>query len=111
MWLYDRNQNYSDNHVKGWYTLYKQLAAACKSEGFFWGEAFGDGDSDHFEFHPNWKQGANGSYLLEVKEWAEQAALSAPGLAALPNGQAGPVQEPSSSVWMPFFWWAAGAGG
>ncbi len=111
VWLYDRKQRYIDNHVKGWYAQYKRLAAALAPHDFFWGEAFGDGDSDHFEFHPNWKQGANGTFLLRVKDWAEQAAMSLPEAATMPGGRAGPVPEPNSSVWMPFFWWAAGAGG
>jgi hypothetical protein len=110
VWLYDRDHSYIDNHVKGWYKQYKRLAGAAIAEGFVWGEAFGDGDSDHFEFHPNWEKGANGSFLLAVKVWAEQAALALPG-ATLPAGQAGPPREPDSSAWMPFFWWAAGAGG
>ena len=111
VWLYDRKQSYIDNHVKGWYTQYKHLAKALTAEGFFWGEGFGDGDSDHFEFHPNWKKGADGAFLLQVKNWAEGAALSMPGAASLPNGQAGPPREPSPDAWMPFYWWAAGAGG
>jgi hypothetical protein len=111
VWLYDQKQNYIDNHVKGWYAQYKRLAEAAKTEQFFWGEAFGDGDSDHFEFHPNWRQGADGAFLLEVKQWAEQAAISQPGAGALPGGKVGPPPGPKASDWIPFFWWAAGAGG
>jgi hypothetical protein len=109
VWLYDRKGKYIDNHVKGWYTQYKLLAKA--SSGFVWGEGFGDGDADHFEFHPNWPQGANGDFLLQVKGWAQQAAVAVPGASTLPNNQVGPVPEPSATAWMPFFWWAAGAGG
>ena len=110
VWLYDRKHSYIDNHVKGWYKQYKRLAEAAIAEGFVWGEAFGDGDSDHFEFHSNWEEGANGTFLLNVKAWAELAALTLPG-AGLPAGQFGPPREPDPSVWMPFFWWAAGAAG
>jgi len=111
VWLYDRRERYIDNHVKGWYAEYKKLAKISQGKGFFWGEGFGDGDSDHFEFHPGWKKGADGTFLLKVKQWAEQAALSLPGASTLPNGASGPVPVPAPDVWMPFFWWAAGAGG
>jgi hypothetical protein len=109
VWLYDRKKRYIDNHVKGWYRLYKLMAGAAIAAGFIWGEGFGDGDSDHFEFHPSWKKGANGSFLLKVKAWALQAAPP-PGGGLLPNNEIGPVPEPSQDVWMPYFWWAAGAG-
>jgi len=109
VWLYDRHGNYIDNHVKGWYALYKALAKEANS--FVWGEGFGDGDADHFEFHPNWSQGADGHFLLKVKVWAEQAAVSGPGAGTLPDNQVGPVPEPKANAWMSFFWWAAGAGG
>jgi hypothetical protein len=109
VYLYDKNAKYIDNHVKGWYRLYKRLASAAS--GCVWGENFGDGDADHFEYHPNWIRGADGKLLGKVKEWAIKAALSIPGKGTLPNGQLGPVPEPDMSAWLPFFWWAAGAGG
>jgi len=109
VYLYDRKQRYIDNHVKGWYKQYKQLASAAIAEGFVWGESFDD--SDHFEFHPKWDDGANGSFLLEVKVWAEQAAMTLPDAPSLPKNQFGPPPEPGPSLWMPIFWWAAGACG
>jgi len=110
VYLYDARNKYIDNHVKGWYKQYKLLAKSAIAAGFVWGEGFGDGDADHFEYHPNWPQGAGGDFLLKAKAWAEQAAVSVPGADALPNGEIGPVPPPDSSEWMPFFWWAAGAG-
>jgi hypothetical protein len=109
VYLYDKNAKYIDNHVKGWYREYKRLASAAS--GCIWGENFGDGDADHFEYHPKWISGADGKLLHKVKEWAIEAALAVPGAGTLPNGQFGPVTEPDRSQWMPFFWWAAGAGG
>jgi hypothetical protein len=111
VYLYDQKEKYIDNHVKGWYKLYKLLSKPAIAAGFVWGEGFGDGDADHFEFHPKWPKGANGAFLLKVKGWAQQAALSAPGAGVLPNKVVGPVREPPPSAWMPYFWWAAGAGG
>jgi hypothetical protein len=109
VWLYDARGRYIDNHVRGWYRLYKQLAKV--SGEFVWGEGFGDGDADHFEYHPNWPAGASGAFLLKVKVWAEKAALSAPGAGAPPGGRVGPPPEPDPADWLPYFWWAAGAGG
>jgi hypothetical protein len=109
VWLYDRKGKYIDNHVKGWYRLYKLLAEAA--DGFVWGANFGDGDADHFEFHPKWPSGANGDFLLRVKAWAQQAAVSMPGAGVLPDHRVGAVPEPRVTTWMPFFWWAAGVGG
>lgn len=111
VWLFDRKGKYIDNHVKGWYSRYKALASAAKFAGFVWGESFGDGDADHFEFHPKWSNGASGSFLLQVKEWAQKAALLRPNASTLPNNTIGPVPEPDQASWMPYFWWAAGIEG
>jgi hypothetical protein len=109
VYLYDRYGRYIDNHVKGWYRLYKQLGKVAIRSGFVWGEGFGDGDADHFEYHPKWNGGAGGTFLGQVKDWAMQAAMSEPGAATLANGQIGPVTEPEMDKWLPYFWWAAGA--
>jgi hypothetical protein len=111
VWLYDSKVRYIDNHVKGWYKQYKLLAKSALGVGFVWGEGFGDGDADHFEFHPNWVQGANGDFLLQVKAWAQQAAVSLTGAGTLPNNVVSPVPTPSMAEWISFFWWAAGARG
>jgi hypothetical protein len=107
VWLYDGLGHVIDIHVKGWYGKFKALAGVASAKGFFWGEGFGDGDSDHFEFHPAWPKGADGSYLLKMRQWALQAAMSE----VEAGGFIGPVAEPAMDAWLPHFWWAAGAGG
>ncbi len=109
VWLYDSKGRYIDNHVKGWYKQYKQLASATTPEDLVWGEPFDD--ADHFEYHPNWESGVKGSQLLKIKAWAEQVAMTLPNAPSLLAGQIGPPPEPSPELWMPFFWWAVGAGG
>lgn len=93
VYLYDATGKYIDNHVKGWYKEYKKLAKYARANGFVWGESFGDGDADHFEFHPNWPGGAGGDFLTRTRDWALELA------------------EGGAGSWLDFFWWAAGAGG
>jgi hypothetical protein len=107
VYLYDRKGAYIDNHVRGWYKQYKLLASAAVD--LVWGAAFDD--ADHFEFHPNWGGGAKGKMLHGVKNWAEQAAMAISGASVLADGAIGPVPEPEPNAWLPYFWWAAGAGG
>jgi D-alanyl-D-alanine carboxypeptidase-like protein len=111
VYLFDRKGKYIDNKVKGWYKLYKILAEEAKREGFVWGENFGKGDADHFEYHPTWPRGANGKFLMKMKVWSEQTAAALPGASGLAPGAYGPPREPSPDDWMPFFWWAAGVEG
>jgi hypothetical protein len=95
VYLYDEKEKWivpgGQGATPGWYSEYQRLAAACSD--FVWGANFDD--ADHFEFHPAWKGGADGPFLLRVKKWAQNAAASGP----------------DANNWMPFFWWAAGAGG
>jgi hypothetical protein len=106
VYLYDSKGKQTDNHVKGWYKEYKLMATAASE--LVWGEGFGSGDADHWEYHPNWPKGADGSLLLKVKAWAIQAAQSNAGVP--PGGPVKHVPEPNADKWMPYFWWAAGAG-
>ncbi|HUO06862.1 MAG TPA: M15 family metallopeptidase [Phycisphaerae bacterium] len=94
--------------TKGWW--YKQAKAiAVAASDFVWGANFGKGDSDHLEYHPNWSGGAGAAFLREVKVWAEKAAGAADGKG---DGKTpGPPEEPAEEKWMPYLWWAAGAGG
>lgn len=117
VWLYDHKNRYIDNSVKGWYKLYKQLAKAASA--FLWGEPFDD--SDHFEYHPNWKKPAGGHHLVGVRNWAMKAAVANNKLvkydALAPEARAGGAQAQydfipeSDMLWLPYFWWAAGAKG
>lgn len=100
VYLYDAKGKVIDNHVKGWYKEFKKLAKFFTSNGFVWGANFGSGDSDHFEYHPNWPDGAGGDFLNKVRAWAMK-------LAAAENEKA----KQSTNIWLEFFWWAAGAGG
>lgn len=93
VWLYDSKGRQIEPPQKGWYGLYKRLAKAAPE--FFWGEPFDD--ADHFEYHPNWRDAAKGTFLISVRKWALQAADA--------NGKTG------DSGWLPYFWWAAGAQG
>lgn len=111
VYLYDSKNKKIDYLVKGWHKQYKHLAKSAIAAGFVWGESFKD--ANHFEFHPNWRRGLDGPFLLRVKAWAQQAAISRLGASTLANGEIGPVPSPSlsESEWMPFLWWAAGTGG
>ncbi len=122
VYLYDAKGRYIDNKVKGWYKLYKRLAKFMIAAGFVWGESFGSGDSDHFEYHPNWSGGAGGALLTKVKAWAIETASPPPAAAPSPAGdpskaagKAAPTsaarKDPPLERWLPYFWWAAGAGG
>jgi hypothetical protein len=117
VWLYDRKNQYIDNHTKGWYKLYKVLAAACSA--LLWGEPFDD--ADHFEYHPKWLKPAKGKSLVKLRDWAIQAAVSNAKLvkydALAPEAVRGGNQRQNDFIaesdvdWMPYFWWAAGARG
>lgn len=99
VWLYDRKANPILNNTghKGWYQESKKLAAYLTSQGMEWGERIND--TVHFEYHPSWPGLAGGKRLKGTHSWAE-------GLAST----AGDASE-TSVDWMPYFWWAAGAGG
>jgi hypothetical protein len=106
IWLYDAGGHYISNKVKGWYKLYKRMNKAAKD--FVWGEPFND--ADHWEYHPKWSGPATGKFLLSVKEWAMKAVSSA--AAPAPAGKPGAAtSEPELARWLPYVWWAAGAGG
>ena len=117
VWLYDKKRRYIDTHVKGWYGQYKKLAKAASV--FLWGEPFDD--SDHFEYHPNWKKPAGGDLLKKVRDWAMRAAL-ANGQTVQYDALATEARRGRSDaqydfipendiLWLPYFWWAAGAKG
>jgi hypothetical protein len=98
----------SDWSGKGWFKIFRKFEKIMKKQNLVSGEPFND--AGHFEYHPNWSGGAKGAHLKKVKKWAIDVAT-----AAAPEKPAGTAAkaaaEPDIKDWMPYFWWAAGAGG
>jgi hypothetical protein len=94
-----------DRKIKTAYTRnYKPLAESLWN--FEWGEPIND--AVHFEYHPAWKRLVGGRILLKTKKWAIRAAQDIRHA----TDPVGPLPaEPDLERWLPYFWWAVGAGG